>query len=143
MPETEMKNRQEMANFMLNEDAHDTSDYDGMTLLPGACTAAARPLFSLFAAHNSIIKDVHISENSSQKRAEIEVMPCAMGLDKIIDYIYHRKTLRWVLIRELIIFPLVMPCAMGFDKGIDYISHSNALRLVLIRELIIFIIVMP
>ena len=67
MPETEMKNRQEMANFMLNEDAHDTTNYDGMTLLPGACTAATRPLFSLFAAHNNIFKDVHISENSSKK----------------------------------------------------------------------------
>ena len=64
--------RHKMANFMLNEDAHDTTNYDGMTLLPGACTAAARPLFSLFAAHNNIIKDVHISENSSKKRAKIE-----------------------------------------------------------------------
>ena len=34
MPETEMENRQEMANFMLNDDAHDTTSYDGMTLLP-------------------------------------------------------------------------------------------------------------
>ena len=67
MPETEMENRQEMANFMLNEDAHDTTNYDGMTLLPGACTATAHPLFSLFAAHNITIKDVHISENSSKK----------------------------------------------------------------------------
>lgn len=67
MSETKMENRQEMANFMLNEDAHDTTNYDGMTLLPGACTAAARPLFSLFATHNNIIKDVHISENSSKK----------------------------------------------------------------------------
>ena len=66
-PETEMENRQEIANFMLNDDDHDTTDYDGMTLLPGACTAVARPLFSLFAAHNNIIKDVHISENSSKK----------------------------------------------------------------------------
>ena len=55
-------------------------------------------------------------------------MPCAMSFDKGIDYISHRNALRWVLIRELIIFFIVMPCAMGFDKGIDYISHCNALR---------------
>ena len=68
MPETEMKNRQEMANFMLNDDAHDKkTNCDSKTLLPGACSAAARPLFSLFAAHNNIIKDVHITENSSKK----------------------------------------------------------------------------
>jgi hypothetical protein len=68
MPETEMKNRQVMANFMLNDDAHSKkTNCDGKTLLPGACTAAARPLFSLFAAHNNIIKDVHIAENSSKK----------------------------------------------------------------------------
>jgi hypothetical protein len=68
MPETEMKNLQEMANFMLNDDAHDKkTNCNGKTLLAGACTAAARPLFSLFAAHNNIIKDVHISENSSKK----------------------------------------------------------------------------
>ena len=67
MPVTEMKNRQEMANFMLNDDAHDNkTNCDGKTLLPGACSAAAHPLFSLFAAHNNIIKDVHISENSSK-----------------------------------------------------------------------------
>ena len=51
-----------------------------------------------------------------------------MGFDKKIDYISHCHALRWVLIRELIIFQIVMPCAMGFDKGIDYISHRNALR---------------
>ena len=68
MPETEMKNRQEMANFMLNDDTHSkTTNCDGKTKLPGACSAAACPLFSLFAAHNNIIKDVHISENSSKK----------------------------------------------------------------------------
>ena len=67
-PETEMENRQEMTNFMLNDDAHDNkTNYDGKILLPGTCTATARPLFSLFAAHNNIIKDVHISENSSKK----------------------------------------------------------------------------
>ena len=38
-------------------------------------------------------------------------MPCAMGFDKAIHYISHRKAF-----------------AMGFDKGIDYISHHNALR---------------
>ena len=66
-PESEMENRQEMANFMLNDDAHDKkTNCDSKTLLPGACTATARPLFSLFAAHNNIIKDVHISENSSK-----------------------------------------------------------------------------
>ena len=67
-PETEMKNRPEMTNFMLNDDAHDNkTNCDGKTLLPGACTATAHPLFSLFAAHNITIKDVHISENSSKK----------------------------------------------------------------------------
>ena len=66
-----------------------------------------------------------------------------MGFDKGIDYITHRYALRWVLIRELIIFLIVMSCAMGIDKKIDYISHCNALRWVLIRELIIFLIVMP
>ena len=67
MPETEMENRQEMANFMLNDDAHDKkTNCDSKTLLPGACSAAACPLFSLFAAHNNIIKDVHITENSSK-----------------------------------------------------------------------------
>jgi hypothetical protein len=36
MPETEMKNRQEMANFMLNDDAHDKkTNCDGKTSLPG------------------------------------------------------------------------------------------------------------
>ena len=50
-----------------------------------------------------------------------------MGFDKGTDYISHRYALRWVLIRELIIFLIVMPCMMGFEKGIDYISHSNAL----------------
>jgi hypothetical protein len=68
MSETERKNRQEMANFMLNDDAHGKeTNCDGKTSLPGACTAAARPLFSLFATHNNIIKDVHITENSSKK----------------------------------------------------------------------------
>ena len=68
MPETGMKNRQKLANFMLNDDAHDNkTNCEGKTLLPGACTAAARPLFSLFAAHNNIIKDVQITENSSKK----------------------------------------------------------------------------
>ena len=66
-PETEMENRQEMANFTLNDDEHDTPNYDCMTLLPCACTAAARPFFSLLATHNNIIKDVHIGENSSKK----------------------------------------------------------------------------
>ena len=88
-------------------------------------------------------------------------MLCAMGFDKGIDYIFHCNALRWVLIRELIIFLIVMPCAMGFDKGIDYISyryifcaigfdkeidynsHCNALRWVLIRKLIIFLVLMP
>ena len=65
MPETEMKNRQEMAKFMLNDDAHDKkTNCDDKTLLPGTCSAAACPLFSLFAAHNNIIKDVQITENS-------------------------------------------------------------------------------
>jgi hypothetical protein len=68
IPDTEMKNRQEMANFMLNNNAHDnTTNCDGKTKLPGACSAAACPLFSLFATHNNIIKDVHITENSSKK----------------------------------------------------------------------------
>jgi hypothetical protein len=68
MPETEMKNRKEMANFMLNDNAHDKkTNCNDKTLPPGACTAAACPLFSLFAAHNNIIKDVHITENSSKK----------------------------------------------------------------------------
>ena len=68
MPETEMKNRQEMAKFMLNDDAHDKkTNCDDKTLLPGTCSAAACPLFSLFAAHNNIIKDVQITENSSRK----------------------------------------------------------------------------
>ena len=56
-----------MDNFMLNDDAHDTTNCDGKTLLSGACSAAACPLFSLFAAHNNIIKDVQIPENSSKK----------------------------------------------------------------------------
>ena len=68
MPETEMENRQEMANFMLNDDAHDNkTNCDGKTLLPGACIATACPLFSLFAVHNNIIKDDQIIENSSKK----------------------------------------------------------------------------
>ena len=68
MHETEMRNRQEMANLVLSDDAHDkTTNCDGKTKLPGACSAAAYPLFSLFAAHNNIIKDVHISEDSSKK----------------------------------------------------------------------------
>ena len=66
-----------------------------------------------------------------------------MGFDKGIDYIFHRNALRWVLIRELIIFLIVMLWAIGFDSGIDYISQYNALRWVLMRELIIFLIVMP
>jgi hypothetical protein len=68
MPETEIKNRQEMANFMLNDDAHGKkTNCDGKTKLQGTCSAAARPLFSLFAAHNNIVKDVHITGNSSKK----------------------------------------------------------------------------
>jgi hypothetical protein len=69
MPKTEIKNRQEMANIMLNDDADDnTTNCDGKTKLPGACSAAACPLFSLFATHNNIIiKDVHTTENSSKK----------------------------------------------------------------------------
>ena len=68
MPETEMKNRQEMANYMLNDDSHDKStNCDGKTPLPGTSSAATRPLFSLFVAHNNIIKDIHITENSSKK----------------------------------------------------------------------------
>ena len=56
MPETEMKYRQEMANLMLNDDAHDKkTNCDGKTKLPGACSDAARPLFSLFTAHKNII----------------------------------------------------------------------------------------
>ena len=51
-----------------------------------------------------------------------------MGFDKGIDYISHRNALRWVLIRELMIFYIVMPCAMGCDKDIDYISHRYALH---------------
>ena len=51
-----------------------------------------------------------------------------MGFDKEIDYISHCNALRWVLIKNLIIFLIVMPCAMGFDKGIEYIFHRNALR---------------
>ena len=70
-PETEMKNRQEMANFMLNDVAHDTTNCDSKTLLPGACSAAARPLFSLFATRNSIIKDVHLTENSSKNEQKL------------------------------------------------------------------------
>ena len=66
-----------------------------------------------------------------------------MSFDKGIDYISHRNALRWVLIRELIMFLIVMLCAICFDKEIDYISHRNALRWVLIRELNIFFIVMP
>ena len=50
-----------------------------------------------------------------------------MGFDKGIDYISHRNTLRWVLIRKLIIFLIVMTRAMGFDKEIDDISDRNAL----------------
>ena len=50
-----------------------------------------------------------------------------MGFDKDIGYISHCNALRWVLIRELIIFLIVM-IWMNFDKGIDYISHRNALR---------------
>ena len=38
-------------------------------------------------------------------------MPCAMGVDKGIVYIFHCYAFR-----------------VGFDKEIDYISHSNALR---------------
>ena len=53
-------------------------------------------------------------------------MPCAMSFDKGIDYITHRNALRWVLIRELIIFLIVM-LYMGCDKEIDYISHCNSL----------------
>ena len=83
-----------------------------------------------------------------------------MSFDKRIDYFSHRNSLRWVLIRKLIIFLILMPCTIGFDKGIDYISHRyalregfdkvidyishrNALRWVMIMELIIFLIVMP
>ena len=51
-----------------------------------------------------------------------------MDFDKGIEYISHRNALRWVSIRELIIFLIVLPCAMDFDKGIDYISHRNALH---------------
>ena len=50
-----------------------------------------------------------------------------MGFDKGIDYISHRYALRWVLIRNSIIFLIAMPCAMGFYEEIDYISHRNAL----------------
>ena len=60
MPETAMKNRQEMSNSMLNDNAHDkTTNCDCKTKLPGTCSAAVHPLFSLFAAHNNIVKDVH------------------------------------------------------------------------------------
>ena len=55
-------------------------------------------------------------------------MPCAMGFDKGIDYISHRNALRWVSIRELIIFLIVIPCAVGCDKGYDYISYRLDLR---------------
>ena len=51
-----------------------------------------------------------------------------MGFDKEINYIYHRNAMRWVFIKELIIFLIVMPCAMGFDKGNDNITHRNSLR---------------
>ena len=34
----------------------------------------------------------------------------AIGFDKGIDYISHHNALRWVLMRELIIFLIVMPC---------------------------------
>ena len=51
-----------------------------------------------------------------------------MGFEKETDYISHCFALRWVLIRESIIFLIVMPCAMGFNKDIDYNSHRNALR---------------
>ena len=72
MPETEMKNRQKMSNFMLNDDAHNKkTKCDGKTLLPGACTSAACPLFTLFATHNNIIKDVHKTENSSKKEQKL------------------------------------------------------------------------
>jgi hypothetical protein len=72
MPETEIYNRQEMANFMLNDDAHDKkTNCDGKTLLLGACSVAARPLFSLFTGHNNNIKDVHIAENSSKKEQKL------------------------------------------------------------------------
>ena len=52
---------------MLNDNAHDTTNCDGKTLLPGTCSTAACPLFSLFVAHNNIIKDVHKTESSSKK----------------------------------------------------------------------------
>jgi hypothetical protein len=72
MPETAMKNGQVMANFMLNDDPHGkTTNCDGKTKIPGTCSAAACPLFSLFAAHNNIIKDVHITENSSKKEQKL------------------------------------------------------------------------
>ena len=51
-----------------------------------------------------------------------------MGFDKQIDHFSYRNALRWVLIRELMIFHIVMPCAMGCDKDIDYISHRYALH---------------
>ena len=66
-----------------------------------------------------------------------------MGFDKGFDFISHCNALRWVLIRELIIYFSLFCLALGFHTGIDYISHGNALRWVLIRELIIFFIVMP
>ena len=65
-----------------------------------------------------------------------------MGFDKEIDYISHRYALRWVLIRELIIFLIVM-LYMGCDKEIDYIPHRYSLQWALIRKLIIILIVMP
>jgi hypothetical protein len=68
IPESELKNRQEMAIFMLNDDAHDKkTNCNGKTSLPGTCSAAACPLFSLFTGHNNITKDVHITENISKK----------------------------------------------------------------------------
>ena len=60
-----------MANFMLNDNAHDTTNCDGKTLPSGTCSAAARPLFSLFATRNSIIKDVHLTENSSKNEQKL------------------------------------------------------------------------
>ena len=67
MPETAMKNRQEMSNSILNDNAHDKKiNCDGKTKLSRTCSAVVHPLFSLFAAHNNIIKGVHITENSSR-----------------------------------------------------------------------------
>ena len=65
-----------------------------------------------------------------------------MSFDKGIDYISHRNALRWVLIRELIMFLIVMLCAICSDKEIDYLSYRKALRWVLIREWIIYLIKM-